>query len=51
MIAQNGCAVETVDPDGTPSLSSVFITLQGTEGGERERSAACTPLTSGSTSA
>lgn len=28
----NGCAVETVDPDGTPSLSSVFITLQGTEG-------------------
>lgn len=32
MIAQNGCAVETVDPDGTPSLSSVFITLQGTEG-------------------
>lgn len=34
MIAQNGCAVETVDPDGTPSLSSVFITLQGTEGGE-----------------
>lgn len=35
MIAQNGCAVETVDPDGTPSLSSVFITLQGTEGGKR----------------
>lgn len=28
----NGCAVENVDPDGTPSLSSVFITLQGTEG-------------------
>lgn len=25
----NGCSVETVDPDGTASLSSVFITLQG----------------------
>lgn len=28
----NGCAVETVEPDGTASVSSVFITLQGTEG-------------------
>lgn len=25
----NGCSVETVDLDGTASLSSVFITLQG----------------------
>lgn len=23
----NGCAVETVEPDGTASVSSVFITL------------------------
>lgn len=28
----NGCAVETVEPDGTASVSSVFINLQGTEG-------------------
>lgn len=33
----NGCAVETVEPDGTASVSSVFITLQGTE---RERQGA-----------
>lgn len=40
----NGCAVETVEPDGTASVSSVFITLQGTEGErDRERSAPRTP--------
>lgn len=37
----NGCAVETVEPDGTASLSSVFITLQGTEG-ERQGAVSAT---------
>lgn len=34
----NGCAVETVEADGTASLSSVFITLRGAEGRDGERS-------------
>lgn len=40
----NGCAVETVEPDGTASLSSVFITLQGTEGERQGAVSATHPL-------
>lgn len=41
----NGCAVETVEPDGTASLSSVFITLQGREGERQGAVSATHPFT------